>query len=217
MHMPLNTPLARVEQLLQNSEMGLTIQRITQEASVTEKEAKASIKTLHAMGQIEMIPTPGRWGPRYAWLAAKPTVSEPPAIPKEDVAAGVMTVTEGEPGSELEVLPMIGGTATEAFIEAASRATENPSRVFRDMLDAAELEPTLTEQLASYYDAHYQQEPTRYAVAVPRRPLRIVKTRARAEALALAAVRRGAKGAEVFALTSVGKARRDAVFQETQP
>src|SRR5690606_16838060 len=56
--------------------------------------------------------------------------------------------------------------------------------------------------------------PARYAVAVPRRPLRIVKTRARAEALALAAVRRGAKGAEVFALTTVGRAKRDATFQE---
>jgi len=49
---------------------------------------------------------------------------------------------------------------------------------------------------------------------VPKRPLRVVKTQARAEALAMAAVRRGAKGAEVFALTVVGRARRDAVFQE---
>lgn len=209
------TALSRVEQVLQRSEMGLTIQRITQEARVTEKEAKASIKTLHAMGQIEMIPTPGRWGPRYAWLAATPVAAEPPAVPDADPPAGAVAVAEGEPGPELVDLPMLGGTATEAFMEAASRAAESLPRAFRDMLDAAELEPTLTERLASYYGAHYQQEPTRWAVAVPKRPLRVVTTRARAEALALAAVRRGAKGAEVFALTVVGRARRDAVFVET--
>lgn len=72
MNTPFDTALSRVEQLLQNSEMGLTIQRIIQECGVTEREAKASIKALHSLGQIEMIPTPGRWGPRYAWLAAKP-------------------------------------------------------------------------------------------------------------------------------------------------
>jgi len=209
------TALSRVEQVLQRSEMGLTIQRITQEAGVTEKEAKASIKTLHAMGQIEMIPTPGRWGPRYAWLAATPVAAEPPAVPDADPSAGAAAVAEGEPSAESEGLPMLGGGAA-ALVEAASRFAESMPRVLSDTLGGAEIEPTLTERMASYYGAHYQQEPARYAVAVPRRPLRIVKTRARAEALALAAVRRGAKGAEVFALTAVGRARRDAVFVETE-
>lgn len=207
------TALSRVEVVLQRSEMGLTIQRITQDAGVTEKEAKASIRALHAMGQIEMIPTPGRWGPRYAWLAVTPVAAEPPAIPEEDLVSGMVTVAESEPSAESEGLPMLGGSAA-AFVEAASRFAESMPRVLSDTLGGAEIEPTLTEQLASFYGAHYQQEPTRYAVAVPRRPLRIVKSRARAEALALAAVRRGAKGAEVFALTVVGRARRDAVFQE---
>lgn len=216
MDMPLDTPLARVEQLLQGSEMGLTIQRITQEAGVTEKEAKASIKALHSMGQIEMIPTPGRWGPRYAWLAAKPAVSEPPAIPDEDLAAGVQEAITGHDSGEalpqipsdddLDAmfgadLPRLSGNIHEDLLKAIEdtglRIPADTPSAFRELVES---------QIVTV-------QPARYAVAVPRRPLRIVKTRARAEALALAAVRRGAKGAEVFALTPVGRARRDATFE----
>lgn len=219
MDMPLDTPLARVEQLLQRSEMGLTIQRITQDAGVTEKEAKASIKALHSMGQIEMIPTPGRWGPRYAWLAAKPAVSEPPAIPDEDLVAGVQAAITGDGSGE--ALPILGDDIQKVVVKALTKTHEAApdgllTGAFGGPISLPSINAdTLMAQMADYRSAHYRNEPTRYAVAVPRRPLRIVKTRARAEALALAAVRRGAKGAEVFALTAVGRARRDAVFVET--
>ena len=167
----MDTPLNRVENLLQNSDDALYIHQIQREAQTTEREAKASIKVLHSMGQIEMIPTPGRWGARYAWLAVKPVVTEPPAIPEDDLIAGVQEAITGDGSGE--ALPEI---------------------------------PLLTET----------SSPSRWAVAVPKRPLRIVKSRVRAEALALAAVRRGAKGAEVFALTAVGRAKRDATFQEVR-
>lgn len=196
------TALSRVEAVLQASESGLFIHQIAREAGVTEKEAKASIKALHSMGQIEMIPTPGRWGPRYAWLAAKPAVSEPPAIPDEDLAAGVQAeIADVGTGESMAEIPMLEGTASEAIIKAmAESGLQLPAApsAFRELVES---------QVVTV-------PPARYAVAVPRRPLRIVKTRARAEALALAAVRRGAKGAEVYALTAVGRARRDAVFQE---
>jgi len=209
----MDIPLNRVEILLQNSEMGLTIQKITQLADVTEKEAKNSIKALHAMGQIEMIPTPGRWGPRYAWLAAKPVAVEPPAIPEEDlIAGGQDTITGDGSGEPLPEIPMLEGSPEDAIIKAVSDASASLPEGVRALLNSAESEPNLTEQMANYHADHYR-EPTRYAVAVPRRPLRIVKTRERAEALALAAVRRGAKGAEVFALTAVGRAKRDATFE----
>lgn len=251
----MNTALSRVENLLQNSELGLTIQKITQMAGVTEKEAKTSIKTLHAMGQIEMIPTPGRWGPRYAWLAAKPIAAEPPAIPDEDLAAGVQaTITGDGSGETLPEIPMLEGTAQEIVSETVAAgasgltgASGGPttggwggealptlsdniqeavkafagatSSLFTGALGGPISLPsinadTLMAAMEGYRDIYYRNEPTRYAVAVPRRPLRVVKTRARAEALALAAVRRGAKGAEVFALTAVGRAKRDASFVE---
>lgn len=198
----MNTPLSRVEQLLQTSEIGLFAHQIARDAHVTEKEAKASIKSLHTMGQIEVIPTQGRWGPRYAWLAAKPVASEPPAIPDEDLVAGAQAATTGDgTGESLAGVPILEGAASEAFItalaEAGLQVPEVPS-AFRELVES---------QVVTV-------PPARYAVAVPRRPLRIVKTRARAEALALAAVRRGAKGAEVFALTAVGRAKRDAVLVE---
>lgn len=196
------TALSRVEAVLHASESGLFIHQIAREADVTEKEAKASIKALHSMGQIEMIPTPGRWGPRYAWLAAKPAVSEPPAIPDEVLAAGAQAeIADVGTGESMAEIPMLEGTASEAIIKAmAESGLQLPAApsAFRELVES---------QVVTVPSA-------RYAVAVPRRPLRIVKTRARAEALALAAVRRGAKGAEVYALTAVGRARRDAVFQE---
>lgn len=197
------TALSRVEQVLQRSEMGLTIQRITQDAGVTEKEAKASIKALHSMGQIEMIPTPGRWGPRYAWLAAKPAVSEPPAIPDEDLAAGAQAeIADVGTGESMAEIPMLEGTASEAIIKAmAESGLQLPAApsAFRELVES---------QVVTV-------PPARYAVAVPRRPLRIVKTRARAEALALAAVRNGAKSAEVYAMAPLGRARRGAEWSET--
>src|SRR5690606_19324188 len=92
----MTTPIERIEAVLQASEQGLTIHSITKEAQVTEDEAKAAIKQLFRQGQIELIPTPGRWGPRYAWLAAKPVVplargewtaaSEPIPAPATQVA-----------------------------------------------------------------------------------------------------------------------------------
>lgn len=159
----MDTPLHRVEALLKASDIGLTVHSITKEAQVTEKEAKDSIKALHAMGQIEMIPTPGRWGPRYAWLAAKPVAVEPPAIPEEDLVAG---------------------------IRAASAEAGN---------DAAREEASAPAQM---------QNPTRYVVAVPRRKLRVVRSAERAQAAALAAVRRGAAHAQVYELVPVGSAQR---------
>lgn len=199
----MNTPLSRVEQLLQTSEIGLFAHQIARDAHVTEKEAKASIKSLHAMGQIEVIPTQGRWGPRYAWLAAKPTVNEPPAIPEAEIVAGAQAATTGDgTGQSLAGVPMLEGAASKSFItalaEAGLQVPEVPS-AFRELVES---------QIVA-------MQPTRYAVSVPRRPLRIVKTRARAEALALAAVRRGAKGAEVFALAPVGRARRGAEWVVT--
>lgn len=200
----MDTPLSRVKQLLQRSEIGLTIQRITQDAGVTEKEAKSSIKALHSMGQIEMIPTPGRWGPRYAWLGPVPAAVEPPAIPEEDLIAGVQEAITGDgSGEALPEIPMLESTPSEAIIKAfAESGLQAPSvpSAFRELVES---------QVVAV-------PPARYAVAVPRRPLRIVKTRARAEALALAAVRRGAKRAEVFALTAVGRAKRDAMFEVRQ-
>lgn len=163
----MDTALNRVMELLKNSD-ALYIHQIQREAQTTEREAKASIKVLNSMGQIEMIPTPGRWGARYAWLAANPVSSEPPAIPEEDLIAGEQeTITGDGSGKAMPEIPLLTETSS----------------------------------------------PNRWAVAVPKRPLRVVKSRARAEALALAAVRRGAKGAEVFALTAVGRAKRDATFE----
>lgn len=209
------TALSRVEAVLQAADEYMYVHQIARAAEIDEKETKKVLSTLFSMGQIDQIPSVNRWGPRYAWLSTKPVAVEPPVIPEEDLVSGMVTVAESEPSAESEGLPMLGGRAA-AFVEAASRFAESMPRVLSDTLGGAEIEPTLTEQLATFYGAHYQQEPARYAVAVPRRPLRIVKTRARAEALAMAAVRRGAKSAEVFALTAVGRARRDAVFVETE-
>lgn len=167
----MDTALSRVEQLLKDSDTALYLHQIVKQADATDREAKASIKVLHAMGQIEVIPTPGRWGARYAWLSTK-------AVEGADTAPAVANT------SPLTAQSSEGAKALAGFHDAVS--------YFR------------------------KQNATRFAVAVPRRPLRIVKSRARAEALALAAVRRGAKGAEVFALTPIGKARRDATFEARQ-
>lgn len=213
------TALSRVEQVLQRSEMGLTIQRITQDAGVTEKEAKASIRALHAMGQIEMIPTPGRWGPRYAWLAVTPVAAEPPAIPDEDLAAGVQEAITGDGSGE--ALPILGDDIQKVIVKALTETHEAApdgllTGAFGGPISLPSINAdTLMAQMADYRSAHYRNEPTRYAVAVPRRPLRIVKTRARAEALALAAVRNGAKSAEVFSMAPLGRARRGAEWYET--
>lgn len=197
----MDTPLNRVENLLQNGD-ALYIHQIVKQAGITEKAAKASIKTLSSMGQIEVIPTPGRWGNRYAWLSTKPVAAEPPAIPEEELVAGVQeAITGSGSGEALPEIPMLEGTPSEAIIKAfAESGLQAPSvpSAFRELVEAQAMAVA----------------PTRWAVAVPKRALRVVRSRERAEALALAAVRRGAKGAEVFALTTVGRAKRDATFQE---
>jgi len=186
------TALSRVEAVLQASESGLFIHQIAREAGVTEKEAKAAVKELAARAQIELIPTPGRWGQRYAWLAAKnllPKVATPEA-------------PAGQPETRVDAEPEPEAPADSGQESAAEQATTLDDR-------SKKILAQLGAQAAGI-------APARWAVAVPKRPLRVVKTQARAEALALAAVRRGAKGAEVFALTVVGRARRDAVFVETE-
>lgn len=183
------TALSRVEAVLQASESGLFIHQIAREADVTEKEAKEAVKDLAARAQIELIPTPGRWGQRYAWLAAKP-------LPK--VAAP--EAPAGQPEIRVDTAPEPEAPADSGQESAAEQATT--------------LDDRSKKILAQLGAQAVGVAPSRWAVAVPKRPLRVVKTQARAEALAMAAVRRGAKGAEVFALTVVGRARRDAVFQE---
>lgn len=181
----MDTPLNRVENLLQNGG-ALYIHQIVKQAGITEKAAKASIKTLSSMGQIEVIPTPGRWGNRYAWLAAKP-------LPKEATPAA----------------PADSGQKNEAELAAHAPPT---------LSVAGEPGPELVETSNEYAKAFAmlfgRLENPRYLVLVPKRKPRIVKSRARAEALALAAVRRGAPAAEVCELESIGTARRDAVFVE---
>lgn len=159
------TALNRVETLLQGSDKALYLHQIVALTDMNETVAKNCIKQLAQMGQIEVIPTPGRWGARYAWLAAKPVPAK-----------------HEEPDAPLS------STGNDAVL---------PETVKPGPISPEPAEPV-----------------TRYAVAVPKRALRIVKSRARAEALALSAVRRGAKGAEVFELMPVGRARRDAAFQE---
>ena len=197
----MSTPLNRVETLLQNSDKALYIHQIVALADVGEKEAKTSIKTLHDMGQIETIQTPGRWGNRYAWLAVKPVIGEPAAITEADLVAGVQaTITGDGSGEVLPEIPILDGSPAEAIASAMKKGLSNLPEAFRSLLGQ--------QSIAQH------QEPARYVVAVPKRPLRIVKSLARAEALALSAVRRGAKGAEVFALMPVGHAKQEAVFQE---
>lgn len=186
------TALSRVEAVLQASETGLFLHQIAREAHVNEKEAKEAIKALNARAQIETIPTQGRWGYRYAWLAAKNPLPKvpPPAAPA------------GQPETRVDTDPEPEAPADSGQESAAEQATTLDDRSKRILA-------TLGVQAVGI-------APARWAVAVPKRPLRVVKTRARAEALAMAAVRRGAKSAEVFALTAVGRARRDAVFVETE-
>lgn len=194
-----DTALNRVEAVLQGSETGLFVHQIARNAHATEKEAKASIKSLHAMGQIEMIPTPGRWGPRYAWLAAKPVAAEPPATREDDPVSGVQaTITGNGSGEVLSEIPMLDGSPEEAIVKAFAESADGPPNSFQ-------------KAFTRLFD---QIENPRYLVLVPKRNPRIVKSRKRAEALAMAAVRAGAPSAEVCMLESVGKARREAVFQE---
>lgn len=211
----MSTPLNRVETLLQNSDKALYIHQIVALADVGEKEAKTSIKTLHDMGQIETIQTPGRWGNRYAWLAAKPVISEPAVIAEADQVAGVQaTVTGDGSGEALPDVRDVQAVAAAPEISQQWPWTEDGPELINVNV------PTVAAGVAHASLRRYMTtttsrlpEQTRYAVAVPKRPLRIVKSLARAEALALSAVRRGAKGAEVFALMPVGHAKQEAVFQ----
>lgn len=199
------TALSRVEAVLQASESGLFIHQIAREADVTEKEAKAAVKELAARAQIELIPTPGRWGQRYAWLAAKnlllkvATPEAPAGQPETRVDTGHEPEAHADSGQENEAeqaapAPPISSVAGEPgpeLVETSNKYAKALARLFSRI------------------------ENPRYLVLVPKRKPRIVKSRARAEALALAAVRRGAPAAEVCELESIGTARRDAVFVET--
>lgn len=210
------TALSRVEVVLQAADEYMYVHQIARAAEIDEKETKKVLSTLFSMGQIDQIPSVNRWGPRYAWLAAKPVAVEPPAIPDEDLAAGVQEAITGDDSGDAPPqipsdddldamfgadLPRLSGNIHEDLLKAIEdtglRIPADTPSAFRELVES---------QIVTV-------QPARYAVAVPRRPLRIVKTRARAEELALAAVRRGAKGAEVFALTVVGRAR----FLRTMP
>lgn len=198
------TALSRVEAVLQASESGLFIHQIAREADVTEKEAKAAVKELAARAQIEMIPTPGRWGQRYAWLAAKPLPKvAAPAAPAGQPETRVDT--EHEPEAHAD-----SGQENEA--ELAAHAPPTFSVAGEPGPERLETSNKYAKALARLFS---RIENPRYLVLVPKRKPRIVKSRARAEALALAAVRRGAPAAEVCELESIGTARRDAVFVET--
>lgn len=229
------TALSRVEAVLQASETGLFLHQIAREAHVNEKEAKEAVKALNARAQIETIPTPGRWGSRYAWLAAKPlpkeatpeapagqpetrmnTAPEPeaPADSGQESAAEQATIT----GDTLPEIPMLEGTPEEAILKAfAESGLTKP-----DMTQGAELAKAAYREQVETPNRYAKAlarlfsriENPRYLVLVPKRKPRIVTSRARAEALALAAVRRGAPAAEVCELESIGTARRDAVFVE---
>lgn len=218
------TALSRVEAVLQASESGLFIHQIAREADVTENEAKAAVKELAARAQIELIPTPGRWGQRYAWLAAKnplPKVATPeaPADSDQESAAELATIAGDESGEALPEIPTLEGTLEEAIAKAFAEA----GQAMRDMAQGAmsaqavyrEQVETSNECAKAFARLFGRLENPRYLVLVPKRKPRIVKSRARAEALALAAVRRGAPAAEVCELESIGTARRDAVFVET--
>ncbi len=231
------TALSRVEAVLQASESGLFIHQIAREADVTEKEAKAAVKELAARAQIELIPTPGRWGQRYAWLAAKPlpkvaTPEAPAGQPETRVDAEPEPEAPADSGQEnaaeqatiagdtLPEIPMLKGAPEEAILKAfAESGLTKP-----DMTQGAESAKaayrreqveTSNEYAKAFARLFGRIENPRYLVLVPKRKPRIVKSRARAEALALAAVRRGAHAAEVCELESIGTARRDAVFVET--
>ncbi|NLZ10853.1 MAG: hypothetical protein GX086_05915 [Alcaligenaceae bacterium] len=197
----------RVETLLQNSDKALYIHQIVALADVGEKEAKTSIKTLHDMGQIETIQTPGRWGNRYAWLAAKPVISEPVVIAEADqvdkVADRQESLVDKTPNLQCPA-EITGDGSGEALPDASQDERAAPPACH---------EPEIHQQWP-WAETTPELIRVNYAVAVPKRPLRIVKSLARAEALALSAVRRGAKGAEVFALMPVGHAKQEAVFQE---
>lgn len=178
----MDTPLNRVENLLQNGD-ALYIHQIVKQAGITEKAAKASIKTLSSMGQIEVIPTPGRWGNRYAWLAAMPMAAR----------NGNRT---GMPETPTQGMPAKTAEAAEAAAPGAAEQVAPPEA-------AAPGQKRTTASAA------------RYVIIAPKRRPRIVTGSDRAAKAAISAVRRGAPGAEVFALVPVGRARRGAEWVVT--
>lgn len=229
------TPQSRIEAVLQAAEVGLTVHTIMKEAGVSEKEAKTAIKDLFSRGQVEAIPTPGRYGYRYAWLAAKnplPKVATPETLggkpePRADTRSGPLAPDDSSRRITAEQAIVIDDRSKETLAKLNTSSTP-VRKAFNDFCKAARDAyggPLTSDGGSTPMDSSVFRElvesqvvgvlPTRWAVAVPKRPLRIVKTRARAEALALSAVRRGAKDAEVFALMAVGRARRDAVFMES--
>lgn len=179
----MDTPLSRVKQLLQRSESSLFLHQIARDARVTEREAKASIRSLHSMAQIEVIPTQGRWGPRYAWLAAMPMAAR----------NGNRT---GMPETPTQGMPAKAAEAAEAAAPGATCSTAPPEA-------AAPGQKRTTASAA------------RYVIIAPKRRPRIVTGSDRAAKAAISAVRRGAPGAEVFALVPVGRARRGAEWVVT--
>ncbi|MFW8567022.1 hypothetical protein [Orrella sp. 11846] len=93
----MKSALERVETILQESDTGLTIQKIMINADVTEDEANASVRALFNMGQIEVIPTQGRWGNRYAWLGpiSKPAPEpEPSQAPEPEIKYDMLEALE---------------------------------------------------------------------------------------------------------------------------
>lgn len=242
MDTPLDTPLSRVERLLKDSRSPLSLDDIMVGAGITKREATASLKALAGMAQIDVMHAAKGLPTRYVWLKTEPVAAERPPAPQHELTEadkelldnvcteyetgnGAATKITGDgSGEALPELPMLDGTPAEAIAKAFAgirkSATEGASGLvaaFGGPIDFAAINAdALIKAMADYRNTHYSSQTTRYAVAIPRRPLRIVKSRARAEALALSAVRRGAKGAEVFALTPLGRAKRDATFRESR-
>lgn len=198
------TALSRVEAVLQEADRALFLDEIARQAEVEKDVAQYAIRKLHACGMIETVHTQGKRGNRYAWLAAKPL----PKVATPEAPAG-QPETSMNAGHEPSA-PADSGQKNEA--ELAAHAPPISSVAGEPGPEQVE---TSNEYAKAFARLFGRLENPRYLVLVPKRKPRIVKSRARAEALALAAVRRGAPAAEVCELESIGTARRDAVFVET--
>lgn len=195
------TPTERIEQLLNGADEAMYVHQIATLAETTEDVAKESLRALAGRGLVEVIHTRGRWGNRYAAITStKPVQPDRAPAPVAGSAVSEHCATAGAatPGTTPAFPPEAAGAAGSESLSTVADSGNEETRTFPD---------SISQQPAPIAQ-------NRYVVAVPKRPLRVVKTRERAEALALAAVRRGAKGAEVFALTAVGRAKRDAVLVE---
>lgn len=198
------TALSRVEAVLQEADRALFLDEIARQAEVEKDVAQYAIRKLHACGMIETVHTQGKRGNRYAWLAAKP-------LPK--------VATPEAPAGQPETSMNAGHEPSASADSGQKNETELAAHAPPTFSVAGEPGPELVETSNKYAEAFTRLlgriENPRYLVLVPKRKPRIVKSRARAEALALAAVRNGAKDAQVFALTAIGRARRGAEWVET--